>query len=85
LHFDVIQDLLNYVRVSNDSITNDEQRAAGATVPRFDFRDKEGLPHAWGLDDVNHIGAPNASAHMLSHMTVMLADKGCGSRTPSSA
>jgi arylsulfatase len=57
-------------------ITNDELRGAGAAVPRFDLRDKEGLLHAWGLDDVNEIGGPRASANMLSHMTAMWADKG---------
>jgi choline-sulfatase len=57
-------------------ITNDELRGAGGAVPQFDLRDKEGLLHAWGLDDVNEIGGPRASAHMLSHMTAMWADKG---------
>ncbi len=41
-----------------------------------DLRDKEDLLHAWGLDDVDEIGGPRASASVMSHMTAMWEDKG---------
>ena len=41
-----------------------------------DLREKEDLMHAWGLDDVDEIGGPRASASVLSHMTAMWDDKG---------
>ncbi|MFP4444250.1 MAG: sulfatase-like hydrolase/transferase, partial [Spirochaetia bacterium] len=34
-----------------------------------DLRDREYLVHAYGLDDVDEIGGPRASARLLSHMT----------------
>jgi len=34
-----------------------------------DLRDREHLLHAYGLDDVDEIGGPRASARVLSHMT----------------
>ncbi len=34
-----------------------------------DLRDREHLLQAFGLDDVDEIGGPRASAHVLSHMT----------------
>lgn len=34
-----------------------------------DLRDREYLLHAYGLDDVDEIGGPRASARVLSHMT----------------
>jgi choline-sulfatase len=34
-----------------------------------DLRDREHLLHAYGLDDVDEIGGPRASAKVLSHMT----------------
>lgn len=34
-----------------------------------DLRDREHLIHAYGLDDVNEIGGPRASARVRSHMT----------------
>ena len=34
-----------------------------------DLREREGLMNAYGLDDVNEIGGPRASANVLSHMT----------------
>lgn len=34
-----------------------------------DLRQKEDLMHAYGLDDVDEIGGPRASARVLSHMT----------------
>ena len=34
-----------------------------------DLRDREHLLHAYGLDDVDEIGGPRASANLLSHMT----------------
>ena len=36
---------------------------------RGDLREKEDLMHAYGLDDVDEIGGPRASARVLSHMT----------------
>ena len=32
--------------------------------------------HAYGLDDVNEIGGPRASANVLSHMTALWEEKG---------
>ncbi len=40
-----------------------------------DLREKEDLLHAWGLDDVDEIGGPRASATVLSHMTAMWDEK----------
>lgn len=34
-----------------------------------DLREREHLVHAYGLDDVDEIGGPRASTHVLSHMT----------------
>ncbi|MCF7854839.1 MAG: sulfatase-like hydrolase/transferase, partial [Candidatus Pacebacteria bacterium] len=34
-----------------------------------DLRDREHLVHAYGMDDVNEIGGPRASARCASHMT----------------
>jgi choline-sulfatase len=34
-----------------------------------DLREREGLMHAYGLDDVDEIGGPRASARVLSNMT----------------
>ncbi|MEM7028290.1 MAG: sulfatase-like hydrolase/transferase [Chloroflexota bacterium] len=34
-----------------------------------DLRDREYLMHSYGLDDVDEIGGPRASARLLSHMT----------------
>lgn len=41
-----------------------------------DLRDREHLMHAYGLDDVNEIGGPRASARCLSYMTEMWQNKG---------
>jgi len=41
-----------------------------------DLRDREDLMHAYGLDDVNEIGGPRASANVLSHMTALWEAKG---------
>ena len=41
-----------------------------------DLREREDLMNAYGLDDVNEIGGPRASAKVLSHMTAMWAEKG---------
>ena len=41
-----------------------------------DLREREGLMNAYGLDDVNEIGGPRASARTLSHMTAMWEEKG---------
>jgi arylsulfatase len=41
-----------------------------------DLRDREHLMHAYGLDDVNEIGGPRASARVLSHMTAAWQDHG---------
>ena len=41
-----------------------------------DLRKREGLMNAYGLDDVNEIGGPRASASTLSHMTAMWEEKG---------
>ena len=43
---------------------------------RGDLRKQEHLLHAWGLDDVNEIGGPRASATVMSHMTAMWQEKG---------
>ncbi|MEM7364419.1 MAG: sulfatase-like hydrolase/transferase [Pseudomonadota bacterium] len=43
---------------------------------RGDLRDQEPLMNAYGLDDVNEIGGPRASAGVMSHMTSMWQDKG---------
>lgn len=40
-----------------------------------DLRDREGLMHAYGLDDVDEIGGPRASARVLSHMTALWEEK----------
>ncbi len=41
-----------------------------------DLRDFEDLLHAYGLDDVDEIGGPNASKKCLSHMTAIWKEKG---------
>lgn len=41
-----------------------------------DLREREGLMNAYGLDDVNEIGGPRASANVLSHMTAEWDAKG---------
>lgn len=41
-----------------------------------DLREREGLMNAYGLDDVNEIGGPRASASVLSHMTAEWEAKG---------
>lgn len=41
-----------------------------------DLRDREELMHAYGLDDVDEIGGPRASARVLSHMTARWQDLG---------
>ena len=41
-----------------------------------DLREREGLMNAYGLDDVNEIGGPRASAKVLSHMTALWEEKG---------
>ena len=41
-----------------------------------DLREREGLMNAYGLDDVNEIGGPRASAKVLSHMTAEWETKG---------
>ncbi|MDE0688805.1 MAG: sulfatase-like hydrolase/transferase [Candidatus Poribacteria bacterium] len=41
-----------------------------------DLREREDLMNAYGLDDVNEIGGPRASANVLSHMTAMWEEKG---------
>ena len=41
-----------------------------------DLRDREELMHAYGLDDVDEIGGPRASARLLSHMTARWWDLG---------
>ncbi|MBT5829721.1 MAG: sulfatase-like hydrolase/transferase, partial [Candidatus Latescibacteria bacterium] len=41
-----------------------------------DLRDREHLMHAYGLDDVNEIGGPRASARCMSHMTERWQQKG---------
>ena len=43
---------------------------------RGDLRDREYLLHAWGLDDVDEIGGPRASAAVMSHMTARWEEKG---------
>ncbi len=40
-----------------------------------DLREREHLLHAYGLDDVDEIGGPRASAWVDSHMTAMWAEK----------
>ena len=40
-----------------------------------DLREREDLMNAYGLDDVNEIGGPRASANVLSHMTAMWEEK----------
>ena len=41
-----------------------------------DLREREDLMNAYGLDDVNEIGGPRASAKVLSHMTALWEEKG---------
>ena len=41
-----------------------------------DLREREDLMHAYGLDDVDEIGGPRASARVLSHMTAGWQEKG---------
>jgi arylsulfatase len=41
-----------------------------------DLREKEDLLHKWGIDDVDEIGGPRASAWLMSHMTATWAEKG---------
>ncbi len=41
-----------------------------------DLRDRVHLLNAWGIDDVNEIGGPRASASVMSHMTAMWEEKG---------
>ena len=41
-----------------------------------DLREREHLLHAYGLDDVDEIGGPRASARVLSHMTAQWQRRG---------
>jgi len=41
-----------------------------------DLREREHLLHAYGLDDVDEIGGPRASARVLSHMTASWERRG---------
>ncbi len=41
-----------------------------------DLRDREDLIHAYGMDDVDEIGGPRASARVESHMTKRWEEKG---------
>ena len=41
-----------------------------------DLREREDLMNTYGLDDVNEIGGPRASANVLSHMTAEWEEKG---------
>ena len=41
-----------------------------------DLREREDLMHAYGLDDVDEIGGPRASARLLSHMTARWQELG---------
>ena len=43
---------------------------------RSDLRDREDLLHALGLDDVDEIGGPRASAVGMSHMTAIWEEEG---------
>ena len=43
---------------------------------RGDLREREDLLHAYGLDDVDEIGGPRASAKVMSHMTALWEKKG---------
>jgi choline-sulfatase len=43
---------------------------------RGDLRDREHMLHAYGLDDVDEIGGPRASARVLSHMTALWQERG---------
>ena len=43
---------------------------------RGDLRDRTNLLNAYGLDDVDEIGGPRASAHVMSHMTALWEHKG---------
>ena len=43
---------------------------------RGDLRNREYLIKAYGLDDVNEIGGPRASAVVMSHMTELWEEKG---------
>lgn len=43
---------------------------------RGDLRDRDDLMHAYGLDDIDEIGGPRASACVLSNMTEKWRDKG---------
>ena len=43
---------------------------------RGDLREREHLINAYGLDDVDEIGGPRASAAVMSHMTQMWEEKG---------
>ena len=43
---------------------------------RGDLRDREHLLNSWGIDDVNEIGGPRASATVMSHMTALWEEKG---------
>ena len=43
---------------------------------RGDLRECEHLLNAYGLDDVDEIGGPRASAHVMSHMTARWQEKG---------
>ena len=45
-------------------------------IGRNDLRDREELLHAYGLDDVDEIAGPRASARTLSYMTEMWDKKG---------
>ena len=43
---------------------------------RGDLRERAHLLHSYGLDDVDEIGGPRASTHVLSHMTAEWEHKG---------
>lgn len=43
---------------------------------RSDLRKNESLLHGWGLDDVDEIAGPRASATGMSHMTAMWEERG---------
>lgn len=41
-----------------------------------DLRDREHLLHGYGLDDVDEVGGPRASQHLMSHMTALWEERG---------
>ena len=81
-----VWDNCRYTLAPDSSTWMQAVRAAGYRTSLFgkthlhphqgDLREREHLMHAYGIDDVDEIGGPRASANVLSHMTARWESKG---------